>query len=150
MAIVLDELIDGSSMRGGFFELGSATFAITRVVTGQLDAYIDVSQHVLDAFPALTPRFRAACAGGLCTNFAYDVAAAALIVTEAGGIVTKPDGTTISEHPAIGSGEGFGIAVVASASRQLHDTLLVEIDRGMSRLGAWLQRERELGDTPIE
>ncbi len=42
MTVVLEELVDRSGMRGGYFDLGSATFNITRIVTGQLDAYVDV------------------------------------------------------------------------------------------------------------
>jgi myo-inositol-1(or 4)-monophosphatase len=136
--IVLEELIDGSSMRGGFFDLGSATFNMTRIVTGQLDAYVDIGRYVLDVFPQTEPAFRTAGAGALCTNFPYDVAAAALIVREAGGVVTHPDGTSIDDHPAVGSGEEFGIAVVASASAPLHDRLLAGVASGMSRLGASL------------
>ena len=74
--------------------------------------------------------------GAVCTNFPYDVAAAALIVQEAGGVVTRPDGTSIADHPAVGSGDGFGIAVLASASAALHDLLLEAIAGGMQRLRA--------------
>ena len=35
---VLGDLIDASSVGGGTFELGSQSFAMTRIVTGQLDA----------------------------------------------------------------------------------------------------------------
>ena len=34
MTIVLEELVDRSGMRGGYFDLGSATFNTTRIVTG--------------------------------------------------------------------------------------------------------------------
>src|SRR5262249_54406622 len=92
MSIVLESLIDGSSMRGGFFDLGSATFDMTRILTGQLDAYVDVGRRVLDEIPGLEPAFRAVGDGAVCTNFPYDVAAATLIVREAGGVVTRADG----------------------------------------------------------
>ena len=138
VTVVLEELIDGSSMRGGYFDLGSATFNMTLIVTGQLDAYFDVGRHLVDVFPETEPRFRAAGDGVVCTNFPYDVAAAALIVHEAGGVVTWPDGRAIDDHPAVGSGEGYGIAVVASASSGLHERLLAEIERGMGRLASWL------------
>ncbi len=39
---VLGELIDASSVGGGTFELGSQAFVMTRVVTGQLDAVVEV------------------------------------------------------------------------------------------------------------
>jgi myo-inositol-1(or 4)-monophosphatase len=136
MTIVLEELIDGSGMRGGYFDLGSATFNMTRIVTGQLDAYVDVGRYVADVRPSLEAAFRRVGDGAVCTNFPYDVAAAALIVEEAGGVVTRPDGASIAGHPAVGSGDGYGIAVVASASPALHGRLLAAIAGGMQRLQA--------------
>ena len=37
----LSELVDASSVGGSTFDLGSATYDMTRIVTGQLDAYIE-------------------------------------------------------------------------------------------------------------
>jgi len=135
-AVLLEELIDGCSMHGGFFDLGSATFDMTRIVTGQLDAYVDMGWLMVHELPALEAAFRRAGDGRICTNFPYDVAAAALIVTEAGGIVTAADGGSLEASPAIGSGDGWGVAVLASASRSLHDQLLVATESGMQRLRA--------------
>ena len=59
-AIALEALIDGSSMHGGFFDLGSATYNMTRLVTGQLDAYVDLGATVLSCFPETEPSFRVA------------------------------------------------------------------------------------------
>jgi len=143
VSVVLEELIDGSSMRGGYFDLGSATFNMTRIVTGQLDAYVDIGRRIVDEFPSCEPAFRRVGEGALCTNFPYDVAAAALIVAEAGGVVTHADGSPLADHPAVGSGDGYGIAVLASASEALHQVLLSAVDRGMARLGA-----RLAGDEP--
>jgi myo-inositol-1(or 4)-monophosphatase len=148
VTVVLEDLIDRSSMRGGYFDLGSATFNMTRIVTGQLDAYVDVGRYIVDVYPALEARFRSVGDGAVCTNFPYDVAAAALIVREAGGVVSRPDGSTIDDHPAVGSGDGFGIAVLASASGALHERLLSSVAAGVDRLGAWLgareQRRRSV------
>ena len=44
----------------------------------------------------------------MCTNFPYDVAAAALIVEEAGGVVTHADGRSLDDHPAVGSSRSQG------------------------------------------
>ena len=74
--------------------------------------------------------------GSVCTNFPYDVAAAALIVQEAGGVVTHADGRPLDDHPAIGSSRAHGLAVLGAASRELHGLLLDALDRGMRRLGA--------------
>ena len=107
MSVVLEELIDGSSMRGGYFDLGSATFNMTRIVTGQLDAYVDVGRRVVDELPETEAQFLRVGEGAVCTNFPYDVAAAALIVQEAGGVVTRADGRSLDDHPAVGSGDGL-------------------------------------------
>jgi myo-inositol-1(or 4)-monophosphatase len=139
MTVLLEELIDGSGMRGGYFDLGSATFNMTRIVTGQLDAYVDAGRYVVDTFPELETAFRAVGAGAVCTNFPYDVAAASLIVQEAGGVVSAPDGGSIADRPAVGSGDGYGIAVLASASAALHEALLAAVERGMGRLAVWLE-----------
>src|SRR5207302_11333325 len=85
-SIVLEELVDGSGMGGGYFDLGSAAFNLTRITTGQLDAYVDVGRRLVDEVPATEAAFLAAGEGSVCTNFPYDVAAAALIVQEAGGV----------------------------------------------------------------
>jgi myo-inositol-1(or 4)-monophosphatase len=136
MTVLLEELIDGCSMHGGFFDLGSATFDMTRIVTGQLDAYVDMGWLVLHELPELEAEFRRAGDGNVCTNFPYDVAAAALVVSEAGGVVTAADGGSLAASPAIGSGDGWGVAVLASASRSLHDRLLAATEQGMQRLRA--------------
>jgi myo-inositol-1(or 4)-monophosphatase len=143
MTIALESLIDGSTMAGGFFDPGSATFNMTRLVTGQLDAYVDLGHRVLSELPELEPEFRRVGEGNVCTNFPYDVAAAALVVTEAGGVVTLADGRPIDAHPAVGSGDGFGIAVLAASNPTLHERLLLVADEGLARLRAWLARREE-------
>jgi myo-inositol-1(or 4)-monophosphatase len=138
MGVVLEELVDRSGMRGGYFDLGSATFNITRIVTGQLDAYVDVGRRVLDEFPRTEAAFLAVGDGSVCTNFPYDVAAAALVLEEAGGVITHADGRSLADHPAVGSGRAEGLAVLAAASAPLHAALLDALDRGMTHLGSWL------------
>jgi myo-inositol-1(or 4)-monophosphatase len=134
----LGDLIDACAMRGGYFDLGSAAYTMTRLATGQLDAYVDPGHWMLATFPELEAAFREVGDGALCTNFPYDVAAAQLIVQEAGGVVSGPDGTPLDDLAAVGSGEGFGLSVVASASGRLHEHVLAALAEGMTRLGAWL------------
>jgi myo-inositol-1(or 4)-monophosphatase len=142
MTVVLEELVDRSGMRGGYFDLGSATFNITRIVTGQLDAYVDVGRRVLDEFPETEAAFLAVGEGNVCTNFPYDVAAAALVLSEAGGVITHADGRALVSHPAVGSGRVEGLAVLAAASPELHAALLAAVDRGMTHLGSWFAAAR--------
>jgi myo-inositol-1(or 4)-monophosphatase len=135
-SVVLEELVDGSGMGGGYFDLGSAAFNLTRIATGQLDAYVDVGRRVVDEVPSTEAAFLAVGEGSVCTNFPYDVAAAALIVQEAGGIVTHADGRALDDHPAIGSSRTHGLAVLGAASRELHASLLAAVERGIARLRA--------------
>ncbi|HMF03688.1 MAG TPA: inositol monophosphatase family protein [Acidimicrobiia bacterium] len=139
-SVVLEELVDGSSMGGGYFDLGSATFNMTRIVTGQLDAYVDVGRRLVDECPDTEAAFLEVGEGAVCTNFPYDVAAAVLIVQEAGGVATHADGRPLDAHPAVGSSRAHGLAVLAAAGAELHSKLLEAVDRGMHRLQAWVGR----------
>jgi myo-inositol-1(or 4)-monophosphatase len=141
-SVVLEELIDGCSLSGGYFDLGSAAFNMTRLVTGQLDAYVDVGRRMVDECPEIESAFLAVGEGAITTNFPYDIAAAMLIVREAGGLVTHADGRPLDDHPAVGSSRAHGLAVLASANAPLHDTVLAAIDRGMNHLQAWVGRSR--------
>lgn len=134
VAVVLERLVDDGAMHGGYFDLGSAAFDLTRIVTGQLDAYVDVGRRIVDEVPATEAAFLRVGMGSLCTNFPYDVAAAALIVQEAGGVVTHADGRPLDDHPAVGSGRAEGLAVIGAASAPLHRAIVEEVDRGMIRL----------------
>jgi myo-inositol-1(or 4)-monophosphatase len=138
MAVVLEALSDGCSMGGGVFSLGSAAFALTRVANGQLDAYVDAGRRVLDTYPELEPEFLRVGEGAVCTNFPYDVAAGALIVEAAGGVITMADGASLAGHPAIGSDREHGLAVLASGNPELHDRLLAALADGLGALGRWL------------
>src|SRR5262249_40351089 len=54
---VLGDLIDASSVGGGTFEIGSQAFAMTRVVTGQFDAVIEVGSRLIDDVPGMRGEF---------------------------------------------------------------------------------------------
>jgi fructose-1,6-bisphosphatase/inositol monophosphatase family enzyme len=121
-------------MGGGYFDLGSAAFDLTRLVTGQLDAYVDAGRRLVDEVPATEAAFLQVGEGSICTNFPYDVAAAALIVEEAGGIVTHADGRPLADHPAVGSSRAHGLAVLGAANPALHALLVDALDQGIARL----------------
>ena len=137
---VLAELLDRSSVGGGTFDLGSATFDMTRVLTGQLDAYVEPGPRMIDEVPGMLERFRRVGGGAVLNNSPYDVAAAALCLTEGGAIVTDAAGRSLDERPLLGSGHEFQMSMLAAASAPLHAQLVAEIDRGIARL-----RERPQG-----
>ena len=85
-AEVLGALLDGSSTGGGTFDLGAATYDMTRVVTGQLDAYVEPGPLLIEAIPSLRSEFERVGGGAVLNNAPYDLAAGALCVREAGAV----------------------------------------------------------------
>ena len=106
MAEVLGDLIDGSSVGGGTFDLGSATFDMTRVVTGQLDAYVEPGPLMVSEVPGMREEFERVGGGAVLNNSPYDLAAAALCLDEAGAVVTDAAGGSLRDRPLLGSGRG--------------------------------------------
>ena len=131
---VIGHLVDESSVGGAAFELGSACFDMTRLVTGQLDCYVEPGPRIVADVPGMEDEFRRVGGGELLNNSPYDLAAAALVLTEAGAIVTDAYGAPLDDRPLLGSGAEFQMSVVASANRALHERVLSSIDDGIARL----------------
>jgi myo-inositol-1(or 4)-monophosphatase len=134
VAEVLGELIDASSVRGATFELGSATFDMTRVATGQLDAYVEPGPRMVAELPAVRAEFERVGGGAILNNSPYDLAAAVLCLTEAGAVVTDAYGRPLADRPLLGSGPEYQISCVAAANQELHSAICARIDSGMERL----------------
>ncbi len=142
-AIVLEELIDGSGVKGGTFDLGSATFGMSAVITGRLDAYVDQGQRMIDDIPETRPLFEAIADGAVLNNNPYDVAAAKLICEEAGCPVTDASGRSLDDRPLVGSGAEFTVSTIVSATPALHAEIIAALDRGIDKLAIWMsERER--------
>jgi myo-inositol-1(or 4)-monophosphatase len=134
IAEVVGDLIDASSVGGGTFDLGSATFDMTRIVTGQLDAYVEPGPRIVADVPGMRAEFERVGGGAVLNNSPYDLAAAALIVEEAGGVVTDAYGEPLGGRPILGSGADYQLSCVAAATPELHDQILRELDAGVQRL----------------
>jgi len=132
---VLEELIDASSVGGGVFDLGSATYDMTRIVTGQLDAYLDVGPRMIDEEPSLKEKFEAVGGGAVLNNSPYDLAAAVLCLEEAGAVVTDASGRPLGSRPLLGSGHDFQMSCLAASNGEIHGRVLEVVDRGFARLG---------------
>lgn len=130
----LAELIDASSVGGATFDLGSAAFDMTRLVTGQLDCYVEPGPRLVADVPGMDEEFRRVGGGELLNNSPYDLAASVLILEEAGAIVTDAGGSSLADRRLLGSGGDYQMSVVASANRELHEKVLAEIDAGVERL----------------
>lgn len=133
MACVLETLIDGC-VGGGSFELGSAAYDMTRIATGQLDAYVEPGPRMIEEVPGMEAEFRRAGGGSLLNNTPYDIAAAWLVLREAGAVVTDASGRELDDRPLLGSSGEFQMSVLAASNPRLHERLLAEVDAGVARL----------------
>ena len=131
---VLGELVDRSSVGGGAFELGSAAYDLTRVVTGQLDAYIEPGPRLVAEVPGMRAAFERVGGGGVLNNSPYDLAAGALCVWESRAVLTDCAGAPLDDRPLLGSGADYQMSVLAAANPRLHELLLAEVERGLERL----------------
>ena len=71
---VLAELLDASSTGGAAFDLGSATFDLTRIATGQLDAYVEPRPRIVEDVPGMREAFLRVGRGAILNNTPYDLA----------------------------------------------------------------------------
>jgi myo-inositol-1(or 4)-monophosphatase len=134
VAEVLADLIDNSSVGGGTFDLGSATFDMTRIVTGQLDAYLEPGPLMVAEVPGMREEFERVGGGQVLNNSPYDLAAAALCLSEAGAIVTDAAGESLDERPLLGSGHEFQMSCACAANAELHRQIVAEVEVGIGRL----------------
>lgn len=133
---VLGDLIDASSVGGGTFELGSQAFAMTRIVTGQLDAVVEVGSRVVDEVPGMLEEFERVGRGQVLNNSPYDLAAPWLCLREAGGVVSDGWGSPLERRQLLGAGHDYQMSSISASNAALHATILAEVDRGLARLRA--------------
>ncbi len=138
----LGDLVDLSSVDGGVFDLGSATFSITRVLTGQLDAYIDVGPRMIEDVPDVQVLFEQVGKGAVLNNSPHDLAAAGLICREAGAIFGDGWGKPLEERLLLGSDHSFQMSCIAAANQDLFDAIVQAVDDGIEKLAAEFGKHR--------
>ena len=131
LAGVLEELIDRSSVQGAVFDIGSATFSITRILTGQIDAYVDIGRAIIAAHPETEADFRRVGLGAVLNNSPYDLAAAHLLCKEAGLPIGDADGQPLDDRPLLGSDASYQMACIVSANEELQRRLVEVVQRGL-------------------
>jgi myo-inositol-1(or 4)-monophosphatase len=131
---VLGDLIDASSVRGATFDLGSAAFDMTRIVTGQLDAYVEPGPRLVADIPGIRAQFERVGHGSVLNNSPYDLAASVLVLQEAGAVVSDAYGRPLADRPLLLSGAEGQMSVVASANSVLHQRILDAVEDGLRRL----------------
>jgi myo-inositol-1(or 4)-monophosphatase len=125
----LQPFVDKSSISGGAFMVNSSAFDLTRLVTGQLDAFLAVGGRVLEENPNLESQYLETGRGNIVGLFAYDIAAAKLIAEEAGCIVTDAFGKTLDDRIVLRKGRKGFLSCVAACTPELHQALLAGLDR---------------------
>ena len=136
VAEVLGDLIDLSSVGGGTFELGSQAFAMTRIVTGQLDAVVEVGSRMIDDVPGMRAEFERVGGGEVLNNSPYDLAAPWLCLVESGGVASDGWGAPLDSRRLLGSGHEFQMSSISACNRELHAALVRAVDEGVARLRA--------------
>jgi myo-inositol-1(or 4)-monophosphatase len=131
---ILGDLLDRSSTGGAAFDLGSATYDMTRVLTGQLDAYVEPSPRIVEDVPGMREAYERVGRGAVLNNTPYDLAAAVLCLQEGGAIVTDAYGATLDDRPLLGSGPDHQMSCVAAANETLHTGILTEVETGIARM----------------
>ena len=94
------DLIDRSSVGGGTFDLGSAAYDLTRVLTGQLDAYVEPGPRMIAEVPRSSSGVPARGQRPRAQQLALRPAAAVLLLEEAGAVVTDAAGQSLRRPPA--------------------------------------------------
>lgn len=132
-AETLGGLIDGSSLRGGVFVMSSASFAISRLLTGQLDAHVDPAALILQMCEGTREEFKRAGDGRIVLLHPYDISAALLILSEAGGVATDAAGQTFDGMRLLENSPDNHQTSVTAANAALHEALLDEVSRSITR-----------------
>lgn len=119
------KLIDLSSLRGGFFTCNSTSYSLTRLVTGQLDACVDISVRFYKEFPEGTrDMFLKSGKGSLIGPAPYDLCPALLIAQEAGCVFTNTEGDNFDNVLLLDTHSENYQSLIAAANTELHDYLL--------------------------
>jgi len=144
---VMGELVDRTSVTGGFFTGNSICFSLTRLITGQLDAALDIANRIYRDRPETHAAFLSAGRGAVMGLCPHDLAAAVLVAREAGCAVTDAYGGSLDSMPALAGDvarsptatAANGLAaeslrsLIAAGNPTLHARLLAHVNQ---RLGA--------------
>jgi myo-inositol-1(or 4)-monophosphatase len=135
LATVLAELLDVPGSEGAFFDQGSAAYSLSRIGTGQLDAFVDPGPLILEELPETEPAFRRLGGGHVLNTTTYDAAAGYLLLWELGCPTTDASGRSLEHIPLIGrDGQASHVSTVAASNPELHGAVVDAVGRGVGRL----------------
>lgn len=119
------KLIDLTSLKGGFYACNSTSYSLTRLLTNQLDACVDIANRYYRDIPKVVQdQFINAGRGAILGIAPYDIAASLLIAEEAGCVVTDAYGKSLRDVLLLDSATGNHQSMVAAANAELHEKLL--------------------------
>ncbi len=125
---VMADLVDVSSVRGGFFSCNSTCYSISRILTGQLDAYVDIANRIVRDFPSTELSFRDIANGRLTGFSSYDIAAALLIAKQAGVCISDAYGNPLDDMELLDVSSANLRSCVAASNESLHSRILAYIE----------------------
>lgn len=128
---VMADLVDASSVTGGFFSCNSTCYSISRVLTGQLDAYVDIANRILRDLPQAETKFRSIAHGRLTGFSSYDIAAAHLMARQAGVVISDAYGEPLDDMELLDTSPANLRSCVAASNKSLHAKLLAYIEEHM-------------------
>jgi myo-inositol-1(or 4)-monophosphatase len=122
------DLVDTSSVRGGFFSCNSTCYSISRILTGQQDAYVDVAHRLVRELPGGEAGLCEFASGRIPGFSSYDIAAAHLIAKRAGVVITDAFGAPLDDMRLLDTSFDNLGSCIAASSESLHRKLLKYID----------------------
>jgi myo-inositol-1(or 4)-monophosphatase len=134
LGVALGDIINTASMRGGCYLYNSTAYSLTRLLTGQLAGVLDIGNKIMCDHPWTRERFVEIGLGKALGIFTYDIAAAALIASEAGAIVTDAYGKEFLDTPLLDTSESNIQTLCAASTPLLHEILLEQIEAGCKKL----------------
>jgi len=120
-------LVDASANRGAVYVFNSASFSISRIITGQMDAYADVGNRILKDRPGTEADFRRVGHGSILHLFPYDIAASVFLAKRAGVTITDGYGATLDGTLLLDIKASNQRSCIAASTPKLHDALLTGI-----------------------
>lgn len=135
------KLVDLSSLKGSFFACNSTSYSLTRLLTNQLDACVDIAnRYFRDIGDAVKDHFINAGRGAILGIAPYDISASVLIAQEAGAIVTDAYGNSLDEVLLLDSSVANQRSLVAASNADLHDKLMSFLDIRIRQFEQLLKR----------
>ncbi len=126
----LEDLINRSGMKGAPFLVNGAAFSMTRIVTGQMDAYVDIGGRILQEHPESEREFLAIGNGHVMGTFPYDIAAAYLLLKETGCVISDAFGKSFDNKFLVQHGRNAVMSCVAASNSKLHENILNALTEG--------------------